>query len=267
MRNAVWVGRTGGARPPRAQFPAPSLETSGGRKGIRRGRRTRQPGAAVLPIPRPGRARSPAKSQLVAVRLVAVCKDPMAVWGGRTGGAHAPSRVVASALAGNIGRAERGSTGASNPTAGGGCAPHSKTGTGALPGNVPVGGRAPWWPSARTQWQFGVDERGEHTRPRVWLPAPSLETSGGRKGVRRGRQTRQPGAAVLPSKDPMGGRPQGRCRPAGAEIYFGLGFYKYAAPDGAGERRERWGKTRMAPRKCGDFLDGQPLNNDLDGKP
>ena len=122
MRNAVWVGRTGGARPPRAQFPAPSLETSGGRKGIRRGRRTRQPGAAVLPIPRPGRARSPAKSQLVAVRLVAVCKDPMAVWGGRTGGAHAPSRVVASALAGNIGRAERDSTGASNPTAGGGWA-------------------------------------------------------------------------------------------------------------------------------------------------
>ena len=140
--------------------------------------------------------------------------------GWRNGGAHAPSRVVSSALAGNIGRAERDSTGASNPTAGGGCAPHSKTGTGALPGNVPVGGRAPWWPSARTQWQFGVDERGEHTRPRVWLPAPSLETSGGRKGVRRGRQTRQPGAAVLPSKDPMGGRPQGRCRPAGAEIYF-----------------------------------------------
>jgi hypothetical protein len=28
----------------------------------------------------------------------------------------------------------------------------------------------------------------------------------------------------------------GICRPAGAEIYFGLGFYKYAAPDGAGER-------------------------------
>ena len=26
------------------------------------------------------------------------------------------------------------------------------------------------------------------------------------------------------------------CRPAGAEIYFGFGCYKYAAPDGAGER-------------------------------
>jgi len=47
-----------------------------------------------------------------------------AVWGGRTGGAHAPARVVASAPAGNIGRVEGGSTGASNPTAGGGCAPH-----------------------------------------------------------------------------------------------------------------------------------------------
>ena len=27
----------------------------------------------------------------------------------------------------------------------------------------------------------------------------------------------------------------GICRPAGAEIQFGLGFYKYAAPDGAGD--------------------------------
>ena len=42
---------------------------------------------------------------------------------------------------------------------------------------------------------------GERTRPRVWFPAPSLETSGGRKWVRRGRRTPQPGAAVLP----MGG--------------------------------------------------------------
>ena len=69
-------------------------------------------------------------------------------------------------------------------------------------------GRAPrqcpsWWPCASTgQWQFGVDERGERTRPRVWLPAPSLVTSDGRKGVRRGRQTRQPGAAVLPIPRP-----------------------------------------------------------------
>jgi hypothetical protein len=30
------------------------------------------------------------------------------------------------------------------------------------------------------------------------------------------------------------GNMDGICRPAGAEIYFGLGFYKYAAPDGAG---------------------------------
>ena len=30
----------------------------------------------------------------------------------------------------------------------------------------------------------------------------------------------------------------GRCRPDGAENYFGLGFYKYAAPDGAGDGRE-----------------------------
>jgi len=30
----------------------------------------------------------------------------------------------------------------------------------------------------------------------------------------------------------------GICRPAGAEIHFGLGFYKYAAPDVASERGE-----------------------------
>ena len=53
----------------------------------------------------------------------AFCLDE-SVWDGRPGGAHAPSRVVSSALAGNIGRAEMGSTRASNPTAGGGCAPH-----------------------------------------------------------------------------------------------------------------------------------------------
>lgn len=29
------------------------------------------------------------------------------------------------------------------------------------------------------------------------------------------------------------GRVDGRCRPAGAEIHFGFGFYKYAAPNGA----------------------------------
>ena len=42
-----------------------------------------------------------------------------------------------------------------------GARPKTATGTGALPGKVPVGGRAPWWPSAKTQWQFGVDERGQ----------------------------------------------------------------------------------------------------------
>lgn len=30
------------------------------------------------------------------------------------------------------------------------------------------------------------------------------------------------------------GNVDGICRPAGAENYFGLGFYKDAAPDGAG---------------------------------
>ena len=114
----------------------------------------------------PGRARSPAKSQLVAVRK----HRPMAVWGGRTGGAHAPSRVVASALAGNIGRAERGSTRASNPTAGGGCAPHcwnhsvwetvfgatpeTATGTGALPSNVPAGRPMAVWGGRTGQRAF-----------------------------------------------------------------------------------------------------------------
>ena len=108
----------------------------------------------------PGRARSPAKSQLVAVRK----HRPMAVWGGRTGGAHAPSRVVASALAGNIGRAERGSTRASNPTAEGGCAPHSKTGTGALPGQVPAG---------RPMAVWGGRTGGAHAPSRVVSSAPA----------------------------------------------------------------------------------------------
>jgi hypothetical protein len=33
------------------------------------------------------------------------------------------------------------------------------------------------------------------------------------------------------------GNADGICRPDGAENYFGLGFYKYAAPNGAGEGR------------------------------
>ena len=76
--------------------------------------------------------------------------------GWRNGGAHAPSRVVASAPAGNIGRAERDSTGASNPTAEGGCAPHSKTGTGARPGNVPIGGRAQAPANGSLGWTNGA---------------------------------------------------------------------------------------------------------------
>ena len=32
-----------------------------------------------------------------------------------------------------------------------GATAETATGTGALPGNVPVGGRAPWWPSAKTR--------------------------------------------------------------------------------------------------------------------
>ena len=43
-----------------------------------------------------------------------------------------------------------------------GATPKTATGTGALPGNVPVGGRALGGRLQRPgQWQFGVDERGK----------------------------------------------------------------------------------------------------------
>jgi len=64
-------------------------------------------------------------------------------------------------------------------------------------------------------------------------------------GTKAGGEVRRTGIVVEPAvqnesssvqERHHGGRPQGLCRPAGAEIYFGLGFYKYAAPDGAENR-------------------------------
>jgi hypothetical protein len=86
--------------------------------------------------------------------------------------------------------------------------------------------RSPAMSQPGGQWQFGVDERGERTRPRVWLPAPSLATSGGRKGFdggvepdSRGRlcspamqrflgatPETATGTGTLPGKVPVGGR-------------------------------------------------------------
>jgi len=86
--------------------------------------------------------------------------------GGRTGGAHAPSRVVASALAGNIGRAKRVRRGrrTRQPRAAVlpcdetvfGARPKTVAGMGALPGQVPVGGRAPAPAKGSLGWTNGA---------------------------------------------------------------------------------------------------------------
>jgi hypothetical protein len=90
---------------------------------------------------------------------------------------------------------------------------------------------APGGVSRRCQKQFGMDERGKGR----------LKFS--REG-REGGEVRRTGIVVesatqtnqAPFRSEIIGNVDGICRPAGAEIYFGLGCYKYAAPDGAMER-------------------------------
>jgi hypothetical protein len=97
LDGSVWDGRPGGAHAPSRVVASAPAGNIGGRKWVRRGRRTRQSGAAVLPMggtiqfgkrvfgatPKTatGTSRSPAMTQLVAVRQ----HRPKAVWVGRTG--------------------------------------------------------------------------------------------------------------------------------------------------------------------------------------
>jgi hypothetical protein len=50
LDESVWDGRPGGAHAPSRVVSSALAGNIGGRKGVRRGRRTRQPGAAVLPM-------------------------------------------------------------------------------------------------------------------------------------------------------------------------------------------------------------------------
>ena len=108
---------------------------------------------------------------------------------------------------------------------GGGATPETATGMGALPSQVPAvrpmavwGGR-----TGRRAIEFlATDEtRMEHrfskpVRAGIFVASPFTN---GQSSVR----------------SDIVGRADGRCRPDGAENYFGFGFYKYAAPNGAGD--------------------------------
>jgi len=61
--------------------------------------------------------------------------------------------------------------------------------------------------------------------------APLGATSGGARLL-----TSRGEGEILINDGSRGRSPHRRFRPNGAENYFGLGFYKYAAPAGAGER-------------------------------
>ena len=98
-----------------------------------------------------------------------------------------------------------------------------------------------WWPSAKT----GDGAKGQQPtqgRAGAGLASPA-GIGAGRVCERQVRRTGIFVAAPINNgqssvRSDIVGNADGRCRPDGAGIRFGLGFYNDAAPNGAGGRRE-----------------------------